>query len=262
MSKVQFGGVLVNDYQITSTKIRNSRVVLSNAVKDGKNFMLKFTTGYNELYFIDNFQCSTVVKPIEHFFYKNKYVSVFPSYSTDLYDFVAKNSNIPLEKTLQIIEDCFSAVYYLHNCSVLHNNIKLENFVIYDEGNGILNTKIRDFQGAVILDKGEKCTCQYGTPGYMAPEFHEGHSFPSDIYALGVTLRYLWYRTKKTDTYANQINVSIIDSLLERMVKEDPNSRPTAQECYSIIYYNINSKAATIINNQQLIKNSGSCECF
>ncbi|OHT06135.1 hypothetical protein TRFO_25915 [Tritrichomonas foetus] len=238
MKKVGFGGVYINGYQITNTIRRNTISILSNATKNGQKFIIKFTKGYDELYYIDNFYCDTILKPIEHFFSRNYYVSVFDPFTFDLYDFISFHNIIPLEISLKIIEDCFSALYYLHcSCSVLHNNIKLENVLIYDNGNGTYSTKLCDFQGAVILNDDEKCFSNYGTPGYFPPEYYLniGRSYYSDVYSLGVTLRYLWYRTDKNSK--NQQFVDSMSELLGQMVNEEPSKRPTAQECYSKIYY-------------------------
>lgn len=241
MKKVTFGGVIIGGYEIISFISRKPQTSIAKAQKNNKLYLLKFTKKNSELYFIDNISCSTIISPIEYFFFQKYRVLVFEFGFCDLYHFLQTNQSIPIETTIQIMEDCFQALYYLHYENIIHHDIKLENIILFKNSDGIIHSKYISFSGAKNIKDNEFCNCHYCTNGYFGPEFHQGHSFPTDVYSLGITLRYLWSRTKKTGE-----SIKIIDNILQRMVTKDPNTRITAQECYSIMYYNVCHRKAQV----------------
>lgn len=234
MKKVAFGGFIIRGYEIISFISKKPQTSIAKAKKDNKFFLLKFTKKNSELNFISNISCSTIISPIEYFYFQRFRVLVFELGFCDLYHYLQTNQNIPINITIQIMEDCFQALYYLHYENIIHHDIKLENIILFRDSNESIHSKIISFSGAKNVKQDEYCKCHYCTNGYFGPEFHQGHSYPTDVYSLGVTLRYLWSRTMKTGD-----SVKIIDHILHRMVAEDPKNRITAQECYSIIYYNV-----------------------
>lgn len=234
MKKVSFGGIDVRGYEIISFISRKQQTAIAKVKKDNKYYLLKFTKKNSELHFINNISCSTIISPLEYFMFQRFYVLVFELGFSDLYHYLQANQNIPIEITIRIMEDCFKALYYLHYENIIHHDIKLENIIIFKDLNGQIHSKFISFSGAKDIKDNEYCKCHFCTNGYFGPEFHQGHSYPTDVYSLGITLKYLWSRTVKTGEY-----VKVIDNILKRMVADDPKSRITAQECYSIIYYNI-----------------------
>jgi serine/threonine protein kinase len=74
-------------------------------------------------------------------------------------------------------------LHQIHKAGIIHRDLKLGNLLI-DE-NMIL--KIADFGLAKKMTK-ERSLTVCGTPNYISPEVldRNGHSFPADIWAVGV----------------------------------------------------------------------------
>lgn len=80
------------------------------------------------------------------------------------------------------------ALETLHSKYVVYRDLKPENLIVDHTG----NLKLIDFGFSKIL-KGNKDTRTYtncGTLGYTAPEVIQGvgHSFPADIWSLGILI--------------------------------------------------------------------------
>lgn len=116
---------------------------------------------------------------------------------------------------------------------VMHNDIKPAN-IIRDGGRLCLvdfgSAKIRRATGAAAHNR----TTLYGTPGYAAPEQHQGQSLPSsDIYGLAATLFHL-----ATDQpppiggiRAEHLRpLGRFGAVLAAALARDPASRPSASE--------------------------------
>ncbi|XP_039168418.1 LRR receptor-like serine/threonine-protein kinase FEI 1 [Eucalyptus grandis] len=95
------------------------------------------------------------------------------------------------ERRYSITLGLASAVYYLHkqcNQCVIHRDIKSSNIMLDER----LEAKLGDFGLARLVDHagGLKATDVVGTPGYVAPEYHQTGeaSKESDIYSFGVVL--------------------------------------------------------------------------
>lgn len=83
-------------------------------------------------------------------------------------------------EAMQIIRDVARALVFLHGQGVVHQDVKSQN-VYLESGRAALG----DFGAAYFTAQGGKTA---GSPFYMAPEIyrHEGSSFASDVYSLGV----------------------------------------------------------------------------
>lgn len=86
-----------------------------------------------------------------------------------------------------IIAQVLEGVKYLHQNSIIHRDIKLQNLLIGADG----KIKISDFGISTKLSsKLERCYSTCGTYGFMCPEMleddNDGYSFESDIWSIGV----------------------------------------------------------------------------
>jgi len=86
---------------------------------------------------------------------------------------------------VRLFHETASGIQYLHERSVVHRDIKLEN-VLLDENESI---KIIDFGFATVIQPGKKLKAFCGTPSYMAPEIVARREYipkAPDVWALGV----------------------------------------------------------------------------
>jgi NIMA (never in mitosis gene a)-related kinase len=150
---------------------------------------------------------------------------------------------VPMDKIFcQFLE----ALAFLEYKSIAHLDLKPDN--VFIDANG--NLKIGDFGLAksVSTRKGAVSTIQgnfYGTEGFMAPEITKKQPVNSkaDVYSFGVILFSIVMLRfpKSTDHLPLRINEmlwpnnGIRASLAQRMLAEDPASRPSASEILSML---------------------------
>lgn len=99
---------------------------------------------------------------------------------------------LPLDFTLNILEQVGSALSYAHQRNIIHRDIKPGN-ILLGPGNWVLLT---DFGLVKILETPADLTpsgMSLGTPAYMAPEQVAGDRVDqrADIYSLGATLYHM-----------------------------------------------------------------------
>eukprot|EP00397_Hematodinium_sp_SG-2012_P036451 GEMP01039354.1.p1 GENE.GEMP01039354.1~~GEMP01039354.1.p1 ORF type:complete len:520 (+),score=129.96 GEMP01039354.1:3-1562(+) len=93
------------------------------------------------------------------------------------------------------VKEILSAVYYMHENSFIHRDLKPDNFLFaYKADNRSSKEpplKLIDFGLAKRILRGSLAapTPQIGTPAYMAPEVHHGHyDEKADVWSCGVML--------------------------------------------------------------------------
>ncbi|MBS0287808.1 MAG: protein kinase [Proteobacteria bacterium] len=133
----------------------------------------------------------------------------------ELYDCLIENNYSFTQKLIIAIKCCLS-IQKLHNKSIVHADIKPENFKAQIQGNNI-KIKTLDYDFSVILNRGAKyykgeTFC--GTQGYIAPEIMNEfkYSFASDIYALGILFKE---------------DLRLPSTLYHSMIAKTRNARPT-----------------------------------
>lgn len=162
-------------------------------------------------------------------------------------DLLTRISETPLD--LSTVRDYFgqlcAAVHFLHSRNIIHGDIKLENILLTEGG-----VKLSDFGLAryAAKERGLKNNC--GTVEYAAPELlteseDDCCPFKADIWALGVALYALLYRTFPFDGPTVKIlKVRILTlepvypeiednrllSILKGLLQKDPKGRPSIGE--------------------------------
>ena len=161
-----------------------------------------------------------------------------------------KNTFISERKSKVFFKQTVLGLEYLHKNRIIHNDIKLGNlFLTHD-----FNIKIGDFglstQFYSSTDKNDIDYKICGTPNFASPENvgnsnkHKGHSYPSDIWALGVSLYNMLFgvppfetepKSKKV-TYDKISQVSYIfpanpkvsenaKNIIQEILQKDPSQR-------------------------------------
>lgn len=109
----------------------------------------------------------------------------------DLYQFLKKNPEIPIERLSKYCYDILIAIKACHDHKIAHNDIKPSNFLIDKYG----RIKVCDFGLSAIFEDDVQCkSTRKGTSLFMAPELfkHEEYNpMKADVWAIGVTFYYM-----------------------------------------------------------------------
>jgi len=169
-------------------------------------------------------------------------MDLFPEGS--LYDVMEKTTLNKAQK-IRIAHGLLSAVAHLHENSIMHRDIKLDNILMRWTDDGMAEPVLIDFSLAKIVDPthiivgGDKMrppnlyeesdgdetthTPWVGTPTYRAPEViaEEEYSFPSDLWSVGVCLLEL-LRGKILDIVKDKGAVSLVQDCISELGKDQP----------------------------------------
>ncbi|KAL8366636.1 hypothetical protein RB595_010478 [Gaeumannomyces hyphopodioides] len=79
-----------------------------------------------------------------------------------------------IKTCLQLSQEIGSGLQALHASGVIHGDLKLQNVLVFDLGNGRVRAKLSDFGSSVIKDKSRQMvTLTTGTPPWTSPEHNE-----------------------------------------------------------------------------------------
>lgn len=108
---------------------------------------------------------------------------------------------------LEVIQQVALGLDAAHNAGLLHRDMKPGNVLITAEG----NAKVIDFGLAIDSKEGDTEEIIWATPFYVPPETlqRKPEDVRTDIYALGMTLRYLLTGIEKFDTEATSLNALV-----------------------------------------------------
>ncbi|CAF0778104.1 unnamed protein product [Rotaria sordida] len=100
--------------------------------------------------------------------------------------YLTKKKQLDENETRKYIRQIVSAVEHMHRARVIHRDIKLQNFMLDQNGDIV----IIDFGLSNCLDEKNFLTTQCGSPAYAAPEIfaHQEYSTAVDIWSIGVNM--------------------------------------------------------------------------
>lgn len=170
-----------------------------------------------------------------------------------LTSFVNKFKSIPLTTLRQWAYQMVTGVKYLHDCGIVHRDIKGDNVLVSVDG----IVKLADFGCSKSIDDvcsaTHGCSTMVGTPYWMAPEVIKceagGYGMKSDIWSLGCTMvemltgkppwpecNSMWaavYKIANSTGLPTEIPSDVdpeLMDLLEKCFERNPKLRPTAAE--------------------------------
>ncbi|KFD62739.1 hypothetical protein M514_09197 [Trichuris suis] len=106
----------------------------------------------------------------------------------DLFDALVAARTFPEATAAHMMQNLMSALAHLHSMDIVHRDVKPENLLIYETGDGWKYIKLADFGLATELNDPLFDIC--GTPTYVAPEMlaEGGYGLKVDVWAAGVIL--------------------------------------------------------------------------
>ncbi|XP_034231972.1 serine/threonine-protein kinase PLK1 [Thrips palmi] len=147
-------------------------------------------------------------------------------------------------ETRYYLKQILEGVLYLHNCHIIHRDLKLGNLFLNDN----MEVKIGDFGLAAKLEfDGERKKTLCGTPNYIAPEILQkrGHSYEVDVWSIGCimytllvgkppfetsSLKETYGRIKRCEYVIPPNLKKSASSLISKMLQPDPKARPRVEE--------------------------------
>lgn len=170
----------------------------------------------------------------------------------DLYNFIQtfQNKKIPEYRVIELFIQILEALHYIHReKSIVHKDIKPENFLVFTEGSK-LNVKLIDFGFAEKIESpNQKLQMEAGSLPYISPEMlnHIGYDSKSDMFSVGVVLfnmltgRQPFYG-KNEEERRNSIitkepvipkdvisNPKLVD-LIKRLLEKEPSRRLSVED--------------------------------
>mmetsp|Transcript_59123 Transcript_59123/g.125642 ORF Transcript_59123/g.125642 Transcript_59123/m.125642 type:complete len:907 (+) Transcript_59123:304-3024(+) len=194
----------------------------------------------------------------KHFFEDkvNCYILLELCHNQSMNEMIKRRKCLTEEETRLLMLQIVDAVSFMHDCNVIHRDLKLGNLFL----SKTMNVKVGDFGLACRVDStDEKRKTICGTPNYIAPEVIEGnkekrgHSFEVDVWSLGVICFTMLvgkppYESKDVkSTYrrilANEYSFptgKVGDDarlLISSMLQTDPKMRPSLDEVRSHSFF-------------------------
>ena len=169
-----------------ATKQMNALKMIEKRALDGSRYE-------TELHVLGQVRHPNIVTLYEIFQTNSKvYLILELASGGDLFDRIYQKGRFSEKSGKNVIRMLLSAVAYIHNCGIVHRDLKLEN-VLYKFPTEDSPVLISDF-GLAYINPGGKpnssmhmsTTC--GSPEYLAPEMLEGETYTElvDMWALGV----------------------------------------------------------------------------
>lgn len=114
----------------------------------------------------------------------------------ELFDRIVNHpsAKLPESQVTEITKNLVSVINTLHSNNIVHRDIKAENLLFQSKNSNNTSILLADFGFARHLKEGELLHDQCGTLSYLAPECLEkkaGHSYPVDMWALGVLVYFM-----------------------------------------------------------------------
>ena len=106
----------------------------------------------------------------------------------ELFDQIMTNKKIEEEEAKGIFYQMLDALIYMHNMSICHRDIKIENILFEKRTN---TPKLIDFGFSSFYRKGTKLKEVCGSPSYACPEMHKGVEYypeKADVWSFGIVL--------------------------------------------------------------------------
>ncbi|XP_037549683.1 triple functional domain protein [Nematolebias whitei] len=223
------------------------------AVKHVNKKLMKRDRVTQELNLLQRLQHPHLVSLVDTFETSSSYALVLEMAEQGrLLDYIVSWGNLTEEKVACYLRNVLEALHYLHNCRIVHLDVKPENLLVSHSSSGQPTVKVTDFGDAVQLNSAHYIHPLLGSPEFAPPELVLGDpvSLTSDLWSLGVvTYVLLSGASPFLDESAEEtcLNICKLDFSFPRdyfqgvsqaardfvclLLRSDPSRRPPAGLC-------------------------------
>jgi len=192
----------------------NKGIYIIKSYKTDKKYILKIKENKKTNYFeedIYNILSKNFHKNVTRFIsFTEEYGYFYSIYEyadgCNLLEYIKLKGDLLESEIRNILKQIVSALSFLHNHSILHCDLKLENIII----NTASEIKIIDFDLSIVCDNDEGFISNsiFGTLKYIAPESYDLsiYSKKTDIWQLGVLLYIMITRKFPHDNEISLVN--------------------------------------------------------
>ncbi|XP_041867313.1 triple functional domain protein isoform X3 [Melanotaenia boesemani] len=159
------------------------------AVKQVNKKLMRRDRVTQELNLLQRLQHPHIVSLIDTYETSSSYVVVLEMADQGrLLDYIVSWGNLTEEKVAGYLRHILEALQYLHNCRIVHLDVKPENLLVAHNTSGQPIVKLTDFGDAVQLNSAHYVHPLLGNPEFASPELVLGEavSLTSDLWSLGV----------------------------------------------------------------------------
>ncbi|KAM4724709.1 triple functional domain protein isoform 3-T3 [Anableps anableps] len=159
------------------------------AVKHVNKKLMKRDQVTQELNLLQRLQHPHIVTLVDTFETSSSYAIVLEMADQGrLLDYIVSWGNLTEEKVASYLRSVLEALHYLHNCRIVHLDIKPENLLVAHNASAQPVVKLTDFGDAVQLNSAHYVHPLLGSPEFASPELVLGEpvSLTSDLWSLGV----------------------------------------------------------------------------
>jgi len=144
-------------------------------------------------------------------------------------DLLSAIPRLNITKKGEIVKDIIRGVSYLHDCKILHRDLKPQNILLTKED----EAKVGDFWlSKQLIGSTAWMPTRVGNSVYLAPELvHHGakHTFSSDIFSVGALVFHLYSGRSPTEVEGNGSDESAHSEISNSVVGTDRRRFPTEQ---------------------------------
>ncbi|XP_043995235.1 triple functional domain protein isoform X1 [Gambusia affinis] len=159
------------------------------AVKHVNKKLMKRDQVTQELNLLQRLQHPHIVSLVDTFETSSSYAIVLEMADQGrLLDYIVSWGNLTEEKVASYLQSVLEALHYLHNCRIVHLDVKPENLLVAHNASAQPVVKLTDFGDAVQLNSAHYVHPLLGSPEFASPEVVLGEpvSLTSDLWSLGV----------------------------------------------------------------------------
>uniref|UniRef100_A0A3B3TTI5 Protein kinase domain-containing protein n=1 Tax=Poecilia latipinna TaxID=48699 RepID=A0A3B3TTI5_9TELE len=213
------------------------------AVKHVNKKLMKRDQVTQELNLLQRLQHPHIVSLVDTFETSSSYAIVLEMADQGrLLDYIVSWGNLTEEKVASYLRSVLEALHYLHNCRIVHLDVKPENLLVAHNASAQPVVKLTDFGDAVQLNSSHYVHPLLGSPEFASPELVLGEpvSLTSDLWSLGVVTYVLlsgaspFLDESAEETFPRDYFHGVSQAardFVRLLLRTDPGRRPPAGLC-------------------------------